>query len=104
MSLWLKCLNLLTKKVLLLPKKIAIPEILLFLFVPWIFLALTATTVAMISSFPFSFLSIAVLAIIIGLLVFARNIFVEVLIDNFILIIAMINLLFGRRYVAWGKA
>ena len=37
MSLWIKCLDLLTKKQLLLPKKIAIPEILLFVFIPWVF-------------------------------------------------------------------
>jgi poly-beta-1,6-N-acetyl-D-glucosamine synthase len=104
MSLWLKCLSLLTKNRLLLPKKIAIPEIILFVFVPWVFLALTATTTAMIIYFPFSILSIASFAIIIGLLILARNIFFEVLIDNFILVIALINLLLGRRYVAWGKA
>jgi cellulose synthase/poly-beta-1,6-N-acetylglucosamine synthase-like glycosyltransferase len=104
MSLWLKCLGLLTKRRLLLPKKIAIPEILLFVFVPWVFVALAATTVAMIILFPFSDFSIAVLVLIIGMLVLARNIFFEVVIDNFILSIASINLLFGKRYVAWGKA
>ena len=58
MSLWLKCLSLLTKKHLLLPKKISIPEILLFVFIPWVFLALAATTVTMVVLFPFSVLSI----------------------------------------------
>ncbi len=104
MSLWLKCLNLLTKKRLLLPKKIAVPELLLFIFIPWVFLALAATTVAMIIFAPFSILSIAVLIFIGGLLVIARSLFFEVLIDNFILVIALINLLIGNRYVAWGKA
>jgi cellulose synthase/poly-beta-1,6-N-acetylglucosamine synthase-like glycosyltransferase len=104
MSLWLKCLGLLTKRRLHLPKKIAIPEILLFVFVPWVFIALVATTVAMIILFPFSVFSIGVLVLIIGLLVLARNVFFEVVIDNFILSIASINLLLGKRYVAWGKA
>ncbi len=104
MSLWLTCLNLLTKKRLLLPKRIAIPEILLFVFVPWVFIALAASTVTMIVLFPFSLFSIAVLVVIVGLLVLARNIFFEVVIDNFILAVASINLLFGKHYVAWGKA
>jgi cellulose synthase/poly-beta-1,6-N-acetylglucosamine synthase-like glycosyltransferase len=104
MSLWLKCLSLLTKKHLLLPKKISVPEILLFVFIPWVFLALAATTVTMVVLFPFSVLSISVLIFIVGLLIVARSIFFEVLIDNFILIIALINLSIGRRYVAWGKA
>ena len=94
MSLWLKCLGLLTKRRLLLPKKIAVPEILLFVFIPWVLLALEATTVAMIILFPFSILSIAVIVLIIGLLVFARNIFFEVLIDNFILTVA-----FGKPFI-----
>lgn len=102
-SLWLKCLVLLTKRHLLLPKKIAIPEILLFVFVPWVLMALAVTTVAAIVLFPFSVFSIAVIVCIAGLLIFARNIFFEVLIDNFILSIAMINLLFGKNYVTWGK-
>lgn len=103
-SLWLKCLGLLTKRRLLLPKKIAIPEILLFVFIPWVFMALAITTVAMIILFPFSVFSIAVIICIAGMLILARNIFFEVVIDNFILSIAMINLLFGKSYVTWGKA
>jgi hypothetical protein len=60
--------------------------------------------VTMVVLFPFSVLSISVLIFIVGLLIVARSIFFEVLIDNFILIIALINLSIGRRYVAWGKA
>jgi len=102
-GLWLKCLKLLCKKRLLLPKRIAVPEILLFIFNPMILFALIITTVAIVAFFPFSLLSLTALLFIAGLLLFARRMFFEVLIDNLILIYAFVAFMFGRRYVAWEK-
>ena len=103
-SLWVKCFKLLFKRQLLLPKKIAIPEILLFILSPVILLALIVTTIAAILLSPFSVFSLSILVIIGCLLIFARRIFVEVVVDNLVLLYALVSLLRGRRYTNWDKA
>jgi len=103
MGLWAKCLKLLLKRRLLLPKSIAIPEIILFLFNPIIFLALIATGIAVILSSPLSLISLSIPLLILCLLIFARRIFIEVIVDNFILLCALITFIFGRRYVSWER-
>ena len=102
-SLWVKSFKLLLKKRLLLPKRIAVPEIMLFIFNPIVLLALIITGVTAVILFPFSLFSLAILLFIAGLLLFARRIFLEVLLDNLILLYALIAFVFGRRYVAWEK-
>lgn len=102
-SLWFKCFKLMVGGKLRLPKRIAIPEIMLFIIDPLIFLALSATTVIALALFPLSFFSITLALLIVGFLVFARHAFVELVLDNFILSYALVTFLAGRRYVAWGK-
>lgn len=103
MSLWVKCFKLLLKKRLLLPKRIAVPETMLFVFNPIILLALIVTGLATVIFFPFSLFSLAILLFVVGLMLFARRMFFEMLIDNLILLYALITFMFGRRYVAWEK-
>ena len=102
-SLWMKCFKLLLKRRLILPKRIVVPEIMLFIFNPIILLALIITGVMTVVLFPFSLFSLVVLLFIAGLLLFARRIFFEVLINNLVLLYALIGFMFGRRYVAWEK-
>ena len=102
-GLWIKCLNFMFKKKLLLPKRIVIPEIFLFLINPLVFLLLMVTGTAYILLFPLSVFSLFLLISIAGLLVFARNLFLELVVDNLLLTYASISYLFGRRYVAWKK-
>ena len=102
-GLWVKCLKLLFDRRLPLPKKIAIAEIALFIFNPIIFLMLTASGIALIVTSPLSPLSLAIIFSVFGLLVFARRIFVELFINNFILAGGLVSFLFGRRYIAWEK-
>jgi len=102
-SLWVKCFKLLFKRRLLLPKKIAIPEMLLFIFSPMILIGLIVTAISVILLSPFSLFSLGILAIIVCLLVFARRAFVEIVIDNLVLFYALTSLLRGRRYTAWEK-
>lgn len=102
-GLWLKCFKLLRKKGLLLPKRIAVPEILLFVINPIILLALIITTITTVAFFPFSLLSMGALLLILCLLLFARRMFFELLIDNFILLYAFVAFMLGRRYVSWEK-
>jgi cellulose synthase/poly-beta-1,6-N-acetylglucosamine synthase-like glycosyltransferase len=102
-SLWVKCLKLLFKGRLSLPKRIAVAEIVLFIFNPIIFLILMASSIALIVTSPFSQLSLAIIFSVLGLLVLARRIFIELFINNIILAAGLVTFLFGRRYIAWGK-
>jgi len=102
-GLWFKCLRLLLGKRLLLPKRIAIPEIALFIFNPIIFLALLTTSVAIIILSPLSPLGLTILLSLACLLLFVRQIFIELLVDNFVLLYALITFIFKRRYVAWER-
>lgn len=102
-SLWAKCFKLLFKRRLLLPKKIAISEMLLFIFSPVILIGLIVTAISAILLSPFSLFSLSIIVLIGCLLVFARRAFVEVIVDNLILFYALMSLLRGRRYTVWEK-
>jgi hypothetical protein len=102
-GLWAKCLKLILKRHLSLPKRIAIPEIALFIFNPIIFFLLIVTGIATVILNPLSPLSLAIILSVAGLLVFARQIFIELFVDNIILLYALITFMFNQRYVAWEK-
>ena len=102
-GLWVKCLKFMFKKRLVLPKRIVLPEVFLFIINPVIFLLLATTAVTSILLFPFSILSFLLLASVLGLLIFARRLFLEVVVDNLLLFYASVSYLFGRRYVSWKK-
>ena len=102
-GLWFKCLKLFLKRHLLLPKSIAIPEIILFIFNPIIFLTLIVTAVAIILLNPLSWISLTIFLSVVCLMLFARHIFVELLVDNFILLCALITFIFKHRYVSWER-
>jgi cellulose synthase/poly-beta-1,6-N-acetylglucosamine synthase-like glycosyltransferase len=102
-GLWSKCLKLMLKGKLNIPKSIAIPEFMLFIFNPLIFAVLFFATLSIIILYPFSYLTLIILLALGLSVVFARKLFVEVILDNFILLYALANFLSGRRYVAWQK-
>jgi cellulose synthase/poly-beta-1,6-N-acetylglucosamine synthase-like glycosyltransferase len=102
-GLWVKCLKLLFNGGLSLPKRIAVAEIVLFIFNPIVFLILIASGLALIVTNPFSPLSLAIIFSVLSLLVFARRMFIELFISNVILAGGLLSFLFGRRYIAWGK-
>lgn len=101
-GLWFKCLKLLLKGQLLLPKKIAVPEIILFILNPLIFLLLVITGAIVIlnSLFPIGF---AVLLITMLLVLFARRMVLEIVVDQLVLLYALITFMFKKRYTAWEK-
>ena len=103
-SLCVKCLGLMLKGQLCLPKKIAVPEMLLFLLNPLVFLGLIVGSIVMVVLYPLSLVSLVFVLFIAGLLLFARKIFCEVFFDNLILFYALVTVLFGKRYVTWEKA
>lgn len=99
--LWVKCLKFMISRKLILPKRIAIPEILLFILNPVFFLALIADVITLVLFLPFVLFVLVLL--IVGLIVFAKHLFFEVLLDNLILSYALLSFLLGKRYVAWRK-
>lgn len=103
MSLWVKCSKLLFKRQLLLPKKILIPEMLLFVFSPVILVGLIVTTIFAILFTPYSLSTAGILLLIGCLFVFARRTFIEVFVDNLVLFYALLSVMRGRRYTAWEK-
>lgn len=102
-SLWVKCLKLLWRRHLLLPKKIVLPQLMLFMLNPIILIALIGTGLTTTILFPFSTFTLSILLFIAVSLLFAREIFFELFIDNMILFYAAIAFILGKRYVAWEK-
>ena len=102
-SLWVKCLRLMVNGKLLIPKRIVVPELMLFIFDPIILLSLIVTTLVTVVLFPFSLFSIVVMFLFCGVMIFAGRVFIEVLLDNLILFYALVTFLLGRRYIVWGK-
>jgi cellulose synthase/poly-beta-1,6-N-acetylglucosamine synthase-like glycosyltransferase len=102
-SLWVKCLKLMLKRKLSVPKRIVVPEIMLFVFNPIILIALIATVLVTLALFPLSLFSIIIILSIASLLIFFRHAFLELLLDNLILFCALMTLLLGRRFIAWEK-
>jgi len=91
------------KEKLSLPKRIALPETFLFIFNPVVFLILTASGIALVIMNSLSPFSLAIVFSVLGLLVLARRVFVEFLVDNVILACGLLSYLFGRRYIAWKR-
>ena len=102
-GLWVKCLKSMFKRQLALPKRIVLPEVFLFIINPVIFLLLALSAIATVLLFPFSYFSLMLLTATLGLLIFARHLFQEVVFDNLLLFYASVSYLFGRCYVAWKK-
>jgi biofilm PGA synthesis N-glycosyltransferase PgaC len=98
---WRKCLSLLIKRELLLPKRIAVPEIFLYLFNPFVLLVLSAVTVYVLAqNFWFgAFFGLAILSMLI--LKVTRLLFIEVLQNNFFLLLANLSALLGTNPIRW---
>jgi len=103
-SLRVKILRLMLKGQLRIPKKLALPEILLFLVNPVIFICLIVGAILIISLNPLSPFSLIALLIVAGSWLFIRRLFFEAILDNLVLFYALIAFTFGKRYVAWGKS
>jgi hypothetical protein len=88
---------------LLLPKKIAIPEIFLFIINPVIFFALLVVTLTMMIVYPVLLIPLAILTLLASVIAKIRGYLLEILLGNVVLFYAILLCLKGKRYVAWGK-
>ena len=97
LRIWLKCVKLLVKKQLVLPKKIVLPQTFLFFLGPFIFIALVFTTIVILFQFP-----ILILPLVLALVVpKSRMYLIEVMQNNLILLFALGSLVTKRSYVVW---
>ena len=99
LRIWLKCLSLLLKGQLALPKKIAIPEIFLFLFNPIVFLIAALIAPIFVVKYPISLALVAAVLLVPR----SRMVFLEIILNNCILLGALISLLFHKKFVVWNK-
>jgi glycosyltransferase involved in cell wall biosynthesis len=99
--LWVRCLNLMLRRKLQMPKRIAVPEIMLHIFNPFLFAVTAVLTVEVMIGYP---MLASVLAVVF-LGVFAakktRMMAFELLQNNFILLMALSSFLTKRKFVFW---
>ncbi|MCR3906924.1 MAG: glycosyltransferase [Candidatus Bathyarchaeota archaeon] len=99
-QIWTKCLMYLLRKSLVLPKRIAISEIFLHVFNPIIFSLLVLISFFVILQYPLLLFGIIFVLIVPT----TRNLLVETVQNNVILLAAFISLILKRRFVIWQKA
>ncbi len=100
-QIYARCLKLLVKSQLRLPKKIAMPQIFLYLFNPVIFVLLVATTLMLVASFlPYSLIGFPIfLAALLPSK--TRELIVEVVQNNCILLSALLTLVLRKKFIFW---
>ena len=101
-QIWGRCAKLLLKGELRLPRKIAIPEIYMYLVNPATFIAFAVTSLFLMwSYFPFSLVLLAPVA---GALIVrkTRLLFVELIQSNLILLMALFFYLSGKKFITWN--
>jgi poly-beta-1,6-N-acetyl-D-glucosamine synthase len=100
-QLWGRCLNLLVHGKLAIPKRIAIPEILLHIFNPMLLVSLVVLSGFAVFLYPLPMLMFAL--IIVAALLFrrVRTTFLEVFQSNLILLAALISHLTNRKFKLW---
>ncbi len=99
--LWARCLNLLVHRKLAMPKRIAVPEIMLHIFNPLFMVALAVLTVALSIEAPFLGLAFAVLLGTVFLIKKTRVTALELLQNNLILLTSLSSFFTKRNFVFW---
>jgi len=99
--LWIKSLKLLQEGRLRLPKKIAVPEIFLFLINPIIFLTLVIVTLIMVVVYPIYLIPLVILLFSVGISPKARSYLIEAIIGNITLFYSLVLYLQGKKFVTW---
>ena len=100
--IWIKSLKLLIKGELVLPKKIAIPEILLHLFNPVFFVALLVATVFLFVEYPVLLLAFSAVLLPTILVQKTRVSLIELVQNNLILIAALSSSIFNKQFRLWS--
>jgi biofilm PGA synthesis N-glycosyltransferase PgaC len=102
-GLWFKCLKLLLKGRLILPKKIAIPEIFFFLFNPFVFVALIGATFMLVAYHPILVVPLILVSCAVSLVPKARSYLFEGIFHQLVLFYAIILYATRKKFVIWNK-
>ncbi|MDR0471814.1 MAG: glycosyltransferase [Nitrososphaerota archaeon] len=100
-QLWIRCLNLLMQGKLLMPKRIAIPEIILHIFNPLLLIVLVILTVAVMVSYPFLALGILIAVGLVFGVKKTQTTAIELIQNNLILLIALTSFLTKHKFRFW---
>jgi biofilm PGA synthesis N-glycosyltransferase PgaC len=102
-GLWFQCLKLLFNGRLMLPKKIAVPEIFFFIFNPFVFVALTCVTFILVAYHPVVLIPLILAFCAASLIPKARNYLVEGIFHQFILFYSIVLYASEKKFVIWNK-
>jgi len=102
-ALWLQCFRLLIEGRLNMPKSIAIPEIFISIFNPFIFVALVAATIILIVRYPIILIPFAIVLILAGVVSKIRSYFVHGVVDQFVLLYSVLLQVKRNRFAVWEK-
>jgi cellulose synthase/poly-beta-1,6-N-acetylglucosamine synthase-like glycosyltransferase len=100
-QLWAKCLNLLFHRKLEMPKRIAVPEILLHIFNPLLLVALLVLSAFVLYLYPLPMLALLLLIGVVLLFKKPRTTIIEVFQDNLILLAALSSFLTNKKFNLW---
>lgn len=99
--LWAKCLQLLIHRKLVIPKRIALPEIFLHIFNPLLLVVLGVLSVLAFVQYPTFLLALLLALCPILLIRKTRTTFLEVLQNNFILLVALSSFFTNKGFKFW---
>jgi cellulose synthase/poly-beta-1,6-N-acetylglucosamine synthase-like glycosyltransferase len=102
-GLWVQCLKNLLGGHRGLPKKIAVPEILISLFDPFVFFVLACVTIALIVLSPILLIPIAALLGFFALVPKTRAYLVHGVLDQFVMLYSILLYARQKRFTAWEK-
>lgn len=101
-GLWLQCIRLLLKGRLVLPKRIAVPEMFLLIFNPIIFSFLTFATVLLMFYYPIVVIPFILVFSVLSLTP-VRNYFVQGIMDQLILLYSLLLHVRQKKIISWEK-
>jgi cellulose synthase/poly-beta-1,6-N-acetylglucosamine synthase-like glycosyltransferase len=96
-----KCLNLLLRRKLIIPKRIAIPQIILHIVNPLILVALAVVSILVFIQFPILLLALPLAFCALLLIRKIRTTAFEALQSNFILLLALFSFFTGKKFKLW---
>ena len=99
--LWAKCVALLLKGRLVLPKKIAIPEMFLHLFNPLLFVVLVVLSALVFIQYPLLLLVFLPAIGLLSLVTSTRITMIETLQNNLILLVSLFSFFSNKRFILW---
>jgi cellulose synthase/poly-beta-1,6-N-acetylglucosamine synthase-like glycosyltransferase len=99
--LWAKCFGLLVRGKLVIPKKIALPELFMHLFNPLLLVVLVVSSVLAFVQYPLFLLALLLILFPVLLIKQTRTIMFEALQSNLILLIALTSFHTNKRFKLW---